>query len=240
MFKDFLNFSRFPTTWCSGCGNGIVLKEVAKAFEAMHWTQRNVTVVSGIGCAGRSAGYFNLDTVHSLHGRAVPVAEGIRWANPSLNVVVLSGDGDLLGIGCSHLVHAARRNSHITVVCISNDIYGMTGGQKSPTTGYGVKTITSPEGNLEVPINVQALIKAHGNYYARTTAYHLNHLEKCLLGAMRVRGFSFVEVLTPCMSNFGRRLGFKSLYDMLIHYQKRYTIQDSVPWLKDNEIGITR
>lgn len=238
-YRDYVREERFPTSWCGGCGIGIALKAACQVFEELEFTGKNTTVVSGIGCSGRSAGYFKLDTVHGIHGRAVPLAEGIKLGNERLNVIVFSGDGDLLGIGGNHLLHACRRNTDITVICIDNEIYGMTGGQKAPTTGLDVKTLTSPKGNDEPPINIQALIRAHNNFYARTTVYHYNHMRKCLKEALQWKGLSFVDIKTPCISNNGRRLGFKNGYEMLIHYKDQYKIaaKNGDP-LEERELGI--
>jgi 2-oxoglutarate ferredoxin oxidoreductase subunit beta len=205
----------------------------------MGFSYQDTVVISGIGCTGRSAGYFALDSVHGLHGRAIPVAEGLKLANDDLNVVVVSGDGDLLGIGGNHLLHTLRRNTNITVFCSVNETYGMTGGQKSPTTRPDARTVTTPRGSSETPINVQAIVKAHGNFYARTTAYHLRHLKKSLLAALRYDGFSFVEVRLPCPINFGRRIGYPEAYDMLMELKAEYKINDGAELLAADEIGIT-
>ncbi len=239
-FKHYLKEENLPTPWCPGCGNGIVLKAVAQAFEELNFDKHQVVIVSGIGCAGRSAGFFDLDSVHTAHGRAIPVAEGIKTANENLKVVVLSGDGDLLGIGGNHLLHATRRNTPITIVCYSNEIYGMTGGQVSPTTRLNTKTLTTPEGNRDTPFNVQALIKAHNCFYARTTTFHLAHLKKSIVEALRHPGLSFVDIVTQCIVNNGRRIGFKDAFEMLMYYKNSYKINDNAELLKDNEIGITR
>ncbi|MFH1637832.1 MAG: thiamine pyrophosphate-dependent enzyme, partial [Candidatus Woesearchaeota archaeon] len=155
---ELIRQERMPTVWCPGCGLGILLTQVAKAFEELGLDYTNTAVVSGIGCTGRFAGYLNMDTVHSLHGRAIPLAEGIKRANENLNVFVISGDGDLTGIGGNHLLHASRRNVNITVICVDNGIYGMTGGQLAPTTEKGMATATSPYGSPYEPINLQGII----------------------------------------------------------------------------------
>ncbi len=239
-FKRYLKDKNLPTPWCPGCGNGIVLKSACDAFDELNLDTSKTVVVSGIGCSGRSAGFFNLDSVHTAHGRALPMAEGIKVANENLNVVVLSGDGDLLGIGGNHLLHASRRNMEITVICFANEIYGMTGGQVSPASRRGAKTITSPDGCQDTPINVQAIIKAHNCFYARSSAFHLKHLKKSIMAALRHPGFAFVEVICQCIVNNGRRIGFKDGYAMLMDYKERYTIKDNVDHLEDNELGITR
>lgn len=240
-YKDLLKLEKFPTPWCPGCGNGLILKSVAQAMDESGLNKNNASVVSGIGCSGRSAGFFNMDTVHGLHGRAIPLAEGLKRANPHLNVVVLSGDGDLVGIGGNHLLHASRRNVDLTVVCSNNEIYGMTGGQKSPTTPLGVKTTTSPYGNEDPPINLQGLMRANKNFfYARSTTFHLDHLKRCIKEALQWKGFSFVEIRTFCIENCGKKLGFKNAYEMMMHLKKSYAINEDAKELKENELGIVK
>lgn len=237
---SYLKQERLPTQWCPGCGNGIVLKLVCQAMEKLNFSQKDTVVVSGIGCSGRSAGFFDLDSVHSVHGRAIPVAEGIKNANPALNVIIISGDGDLLGIGGNHLLHASRRNTNISIICIANSIYGMTGGQSSPTTEQGSRTLTAPQGNVDTPIDAQAILKAHNSYYARTTVFHFNHADKCITESFQHEGLSFVEIKTQCITNDGRRRGFKNAYEMLMSYKENYKINKSADTLEHNEIGIIR
>jgi len=239
-FKRYLKPGLLPTPWCPGCGNGIVLKTVCQAFTKLDLPANGTVVVSGIGCAGRSAGFFNLDSVHTTHGRAIPVAEGIKYANEKLHVVVLSGDGDLIGIGGNHLLHAIRRNTNITVVCYANEIYGMTGGQVSPITPHSTKTLTTPGGNPDNPIDIQYLFKVNESFFARTSAYHVNHMKKCIIEALQFKGFSFVEARTMCIANYGRRLGYKNSYEMLMHYKEWYKVNDHAEELAPNEIGIIK
>lgn len=238
--NNFLKHENLPTPWCPGCGNGTVLKGVCDAFKERNFQKDNTVVVSGIGCSGRSAGLFSLDSVHTAHGRALPFAEGIKMANEKLNVVVLSGDGDLLGIGCNHLVHASRRNTNITAICFANEIYGMTGGQAAPTTNIGIKTLTTPKGNKDKPIDLQALIQAHECFYARSTVYHVKHLQQCIVEALKHEGFAFVEVKTQCITNNGCRLGFKNASEMLMQFKDLYKISDRPNMLNSDEIGITK
>jgi len=231
----------FPTVWCPGCGIGLIFRETAKVFDELKFNKENATVVSGIGCSGRSAGYFNLDSAHTLHGRALPVAEGIKRANDKLNVVVFSGDGDLSGIGGNHLLHASRRDIDITVICVNNEIYGMTGGQMSPTTKKGVKTMTSPYGDPYEPVNIQGIITSNKrHFYARSSVFHLEHLNKCIKQAIEWKGFSFVEVISDCIENNGRRLGFKNAYEMLISYRNNFKINPEAKVLDEFELGIIK
>lgn len=238
--RKYLRPERLPTYWCPGCGDGLVVKALAGVFHDLGLHAGNTVLVSGIGCAARAPGYFSLESVHGLHGRAVPIAEGIKTARPDLRVVIFSGDGDLLGIGGNHLVHASRRNTDITVVLIDNQIYGMTGGQKSPTTALGVKTLTSPEGNTDRPVDCQALVKAHGSFYARATTFHLPLLSRALRRALEHPGFAVVDVRSQCPVNFGRRVGFANAYEMLMHFKKAYKpVSGEPPLLAPDEIGIT-
>ena len=239
-YLNFLKQERLPHQWCPGCGNGIILKLACMAMEKMKFQQEGTVMVSGIGCSGRSAGFFDLDSVHTVHGRALPVAEGIKLANEKLNVMVISGDGDLFGIGGNHLLHASRRNTDITVICISNAIYGMTGGQCSPTTEMTSKTLTTPRGNVDSPINVQALITAHNCFYGRSTTFHFNHALKCVFEALQHKGFSFVEIKSQCITNDGRRRGFKNSYEMMMSYKETYKINNNTNKLEHNEIGIIK
>ena len=239
-YKKYIKLERYPTSWCPGCGIGLIVNETAKAFEELELKKEETTVVSGIGCTGRAAGYFNLDTVHGLHGRAIPLAEGIKITKPKMNVIVISGDGDIVGIGGNHLIHACKRNTNITVICNDNSIYGMTGGQRSPTTEKGIKTVTSPYGNTEDPINTQGLVRANKRFYARTTTFHLQHLKKCIKEAIQHQGFAFVDIMGNCVENYGRRIGFKNAYEMLISFKEKYKIVKDVKELKPTEIGIIK
>ncbi|MBL7100808.1 MAG: 2-oxoacid:ferredoxin oxidoreductase subunit beta [Nanoarchaeota archaeon] len=237
-FKEYLKLERYPSSWCPGCGIGLVVINMAKVFEELGLKKEETTVISGIGCTGRAAGYFNMDTVHGLHGRAVPLAEGVKITKPKMKVIVLSGDGDLVGIGGNHLIHACKRDTDITVICNDNFIYGMTGGQRSPTTKKGIRTLTSPYGNVEEPVNVQGLVRANKRFYARTTTFHLAHLRECIKRAINHKGFAFVEVVSNCVENYGRRIGFKNSYEMLMSFKENYKPVKDVKELKDNELGI--
>ena len=238
--RKYLRLERLPTYWCPGCGDGLVVRTLAEVFHDLGCNPRDTVLVSGIGCAARAPGYFSLESVHGLHGRAIPIAEGIKTVRPELNVVVISGDGDLLGIGGNHLIHASRRNANIKVILIDNQIYGMTGGQKSPTTALGVKTVTSPEGNTDRPVDCQSLIKAHGSFYARATTFHLTLLSKAIHAAFAHKGFALVDIRYQCPVNFGRRLGYQNAYEMLMYLKKTYRqAKRIVDRLGEEEIGMT-
>lgn len=241
-YKDYIKWDRMPTTWCPGCAIGTVFKQTTFALAEMAIPSEGMTVVSGIGCSGRAAGYFNVDSVHSTHGRAIPVAEGIKRANPRLKVIVFSGDGDLMGIGGNHLLHSARRNVDMAVICINNSIYGMTGGQMAPTTPVGGKTLTSPHGNIYAPMNVQAIITGNRkHWFARASVFHIAHLQKVIREAVEWPGFAFIEVMAFCVENYGRRLGFKSGHQMLVQLKKDYKPKAGPGGLlQDNELGVVK
>ena len=241
-YKDYIKWERMPTTWCPGCAIGTIFKQTAFALADLDVAAGDMTVVSGIGCSGRAAGYFNVDSVHATHGRAIPVAEGIRRANPKLKVIVFSGDGDLVGIGGNPLLHASRRDVDLTVICVNNGIYGMTGGQMAPTTPTGEKTLTSPHGSPYAPINIQGVITSNRrHWYARASTFHIAHLQRVIREAFEWRGFAFVEVLGFCIENSGRRLGFKSGHEMLTVLRRDYKPRTGAEGLLgDHELGVVK
>ncbi|MBN2421663.1 2-oxoacid:ferredoxin oxidoreductase subunit beta [Candidatus Woesearchaeota archaeon] len=240
-YLTLLKLKKLPTTWCPGCGNGLVVKALAQAMHELKMNKHNTVIVSGIGCNGRSAGYFNLESIHTLHGRAIPVAEGIKTANPKLNVIVLSGDGDLLAIGGNHLLHASRRKTNITVICVNNRIYGMTGGQASPTTPLNAKTASTPFGNEFPEIDVQPVVLANNNLYARSTVYHFDHLKQVIKKALLDKEFSFVEVMSNCYQGYGKKAGYMHPYEIIMDFKKNYNMSRShKKELKKNEIGFVK
>jgi 2-oxoglutarate ferredoxin oxidoreductase subunit beta len=241
-FKDYIRWERMPTTWCPGCAIGTVFKQLTFVLADMAVPPDELVVVSGIGCSGRAAGYFNADSVHTTHGRAIPVAEGIKLANERLKVIVFSGDGDLAGIGGNHLLHASRRDVDLTVICINNAIYGMTGGQMAPTTPTGQKTLTSPEGAPYQPVNLQGLITSNRrHWFARGSAFQVLGLQKLIREAVEWKGFSFVEVMAFCIENAGRRTGFKNGYEMLLKLKEDYkTVLNPEGPLKERELGVMK
>ncbi len=203
---NLLREDRMPHIWCSGCGLGSVLNAFLSALLKSGLPLDKVAVISGIGCTGRAAGYIKLDTFHTTHGRAIPFATGLKLANPELNVVIFSGDGDLASIGGNHLIHAARRNIDMTVICVNNFNYGMTGGQVAPTTPLNARTSTSPYGCTEIPFNLPYLVTAAGaTYVARWTSMHVRRMENTFVEALLKPGFSFVEVISPCPTQYGRK-----------------------------------
>ena len=198
------------------------MKAIVQAVESKGWTQDNTVIVSGIGCSSRASGYMDFDTLHTAHGRAIPFATGIKLANPSLNVIVITGDGDCTAIGGNHFIHGCRRNIDLNVILFNNNIYGMTGGQASPTTPKGKKATTAPYGSIDIPFDPCNLaIAAGATFVARSTAYHVQHLVNMIKNSFDNNGFSFVEALVQCPTSYGRKNGFKTPADML-------------QWFKDN------
>ena len=236
---ELLREDRLPHIWCPGCGLGTALHCFLSALKKSNLDLDKVAVVSGIGCTGRVAGYVKLDSFHTTHGRAIPFATGLKLANPELKVVVFSGDGDLIAIGGNHLIHAARRNLDMTVICVNNFNYGMTGGQVGPTTPLEARTTTSPYGNFEHPFNLPYLAAASGAVYvARWTTLHVRRLEKAIGEALAKRGFSFVEVISPCPTGYGRRNRQRDGLETMRYYRDRSVIRHGAdPREVDIELG---
>jgi 2-oxoglutarate ferredoxin oxidoreductase subunit beta len=213
---DWFREDRLPHIYCTGCGNGTVLNCTLAAVEELGWKRNETAFVSGIGCSSRAPGYILADSLHTTHGRALAFATGVKLARPDLNVVVFTGDGDLAAIGGNHFIHACRRNVDMTVVCMNNQIYGMTGGQGSPTTPQGAISTTTPYGSTEPAFDLAELAVAAGaNYVARWTSYHVKELTKAIATGMQTPGFAFIEVRTQCPTNFGRRNKLRQIPDMI-------------------------
>ena len=197
---------KFPHVWCPGCGNGIVLGALIRAIDQLGLEKDEIVLASGIGCSGRMNVYVDFNTLHTTHGRALTFATGVKLANPSLTVITVMGDGDATAIGGNHFIHAARRNLNLTAIIINNQIYGMTGGQFSPTTPYGCYSSTSPDGHVEHAFSIAELARTAGAaFVARGTVYHAQLLEKLIEKGIKKRGFSVVEVMSNCHIQFGRR-----------------------------------
>lgn len=240
MWKDLLKTEWFPTMWCPGCGIGGIMVQLAKVMDDLGLNHTNTVIVSGIGCTGHLGSYFNVDNIYTLHGRTLPIAEAIKIVRPELNVIVVSGDGDLTSIGGNHLLHTIRRNANLTVICNSNEVYALTGGQLGPTTPKGTPTLSSPRGSKYDPINLQNLLKTGTRYfYAKTTVYHQGHFKKCIKEAIAWEGFSFIDCTAQCIENNGRRLGFASGYQMLKWFRENYKPAPAgAESLGPHEIGI--
>ncbi len=204
--KYLRHHKKFPHVWCPGCGNGIVLGALIRAVERLGLDKDDIVFASGIGCSGRMPTYVDFNTLHTTHGRALTFATGIKLAKPDLNVIAVMGDGDATAIGGNHFIHAARRNINLTAIIINNQIYGMTGGQASPTTPYGAQSTTSSFSNIEHAFSIAELAVAAGaSFVARGTVYHAVQLDKLIEKGIRKNGFSVVEVMSNCHVQFGRR-----------------------------------
>lgn len=233
----FLRQDRIPHIWCPGCGIGTTVNCFCRALGDSGLDLDQVAIVSGIGCTGRTAGYLNLDSFHTTHGRAIPFATGLKLANPRLKVVVYSGDGDLSAIGGNHLMHAARRNMDIMVVCVNNFTYGMTGGQVAPTTPVGPTQTTMPFGNFENPFNLPFLADACGAVYvARWTVFHARQLAKAMREGLQKKGFVFIEALAPCPTLYSRRNRLGDGVDQVKYYKERSSIRNGAD---TKEVGLT-
>ncbi len=205
-YEKYLRYRTFPLPWCPGCGIGTIFKAVVMSFAELDWDPNDIVVVAGIGCSGRLPTFFNTNTLHTTHGRALTFATGIKLAKPDKHVVVFSGDGDALAIGGNHFIHACRRNLNIKLIVINNAVYGMTGGQVSPTTPTGFVTTTTPYGNVEPHFDTVELAKAAGaTYVARETVTNPRMLKKYIKTSFMHKGFSVVEVVSNCHINLGRR-----------------------------------
>jgi 2-oxoglutarate ferredoxin oxidoreductase subunit beta len=215
--------SAIVTANCPGCGNGILAQGILRAIQDLGLTLDDFVFVSGIGCAAWiPSPHFFADVLHTTHGRPIAFGIGIKVALPHKRVMVISGDGDLTAIGGNHLIHAARRNIEMTVICVNNGIYGMTGGQVAPTTPLGLTTVTTPFGNVENPFDICELVKGAGaSFVARWTTYHPRQLTRTVKRALQKKGFAFVEVLSQCPVEFGRKTGIGTAVQMLEWYKAK-------------------
>ncbi len=215
-YLDYVRQFKLPHYWCPGCGTGVVLQAVVRAFEALGWKQEDLAFITGIGCSGRMSTYVNANTMHTTHGRPLAFATGVKLARPEKHVVVVSGDGDALAIGGNHFIHAARRNIDIKLVIINNLVYGMTGGQVSPTTPQKFRTQTTPYGNIDPNFDVVKLaIAAGATFVGREAVTRPRNLEKLIEKSFQHKGFSVVEVISNCHINLGRKNKMKDQITML-------------------------
>jgi 2-oxoglutarate ferredoxin oxidoreductase subunit beta len=196
---------KFPHVWCPGCGIGIMLGALIRAIDKTGYKKDDIVLVSGIGCTGRLPVYVDFNTLHTTHGRALTFATGIKLAKPRLKVIVIMGDGDAVAIGGNHFIHAARRNIDLTAIIVNNNVYGMTGGQYSPTTPYGMKSTTTMYSNVEHAFNISELAVTAGSVFVgRGTVYHAKLLDSLMEKAFAKVGFSVVEIISHCHTQFGR------------------------------------
>ena len=227
---SLLREDRMPHIWCPGCGIGTTVNCFARAVEKSGIDRDKLHVISGIGCTGRVAGYVKLDSFHTTHGRAIPFATGLSLSIPDAKVVVYSGDGDLSAIGGNHLMHAARRNVDMTVICVNNFTYGMTGGQVTPTTPCEAKASTTPYGAFEDTFNLPNILDACGaSFVARWTAADVRKVIRTMGKALKKKGFSFVEIISPCPTLFGRRNKLGDGAAMMLDIQKRAVERNGAP-----------
>lgn len=218
---------KFPNVWCAGCGIGIVMGALIRAIDRIGLEKNDVALVSGIGCSGRMPVYMDFNTMHTTHGRALAFATGLKIARPDMKVITIMGDGDAVAIGGNHFIHAARRNIGIVAIVINNAIYGMTGGQYSPTTPVGAKAATAPYGNIEPEMPICEVAKAAGAIFvARSTVYHAVELDRFIEQAIRKNGFSVVEAVSYCPTTYGRM-------------NKLGTTVDMMRQLKDNSVSLS-
>jgi len=235
-YDQYLRLDKFPTIFCPGCGDGIILKATLRAIDHIGLDKDQVMMVSGIGCSSRTSGYVDVNTLHTTHGRALTFATGIKMARPDLHVIVITGDGDCTAIGGNHLIHAARRNIDITVLLFNNWIYGMTGGQVSPATPTGDRASTAPFGSIEPNFDIVQLAKGAGaSFAARETVAKPIPLERVIEKAIRKKGFSLVEIMTPCPTTYGRRNKAGDGVQMIEYLKEHSVSQSRYAQLEDDE-----
>jgi 2-oxoglutarate ferredoxin oxidoreductase subunit beta len=226
--KQYLRERFFPHLWCPGCGHGMVLNGLLQAIDKLGMSKNEIVMVSGIGCSSRITGYVDFHTLHTIHGRALAFATGVKMARPELNLIVPMGDGDALAIGGNHFIHAARRNIDITAIVMNNRIYGMTGGQFSPLSGENISATTAPYLTIDPSFDVVELAKAAGaTFVARTTTYHIQQMRDIIQQAILHEGFSVVEILSQCPTYFGRKNKAGDAVDMIRYFKENTTPIDS-------------
>jgi 2-oxoglutarate ferredoxin oxidoreductase subunit beta len=241
---DYLRHKKkFPNMWCAGCGIGIVMHAIIRAVDRLGLDKDEVAMISGIGCTGRMPVYVDFNTMHTTHGRALAFATGLKMVRPDMEVIVVMGDGDALAIGGNHFIHAARRNIGLTAIVVNNSVYGMTGGQYSPTTPMGGLTTTAPYGNIEQPFPICDLAQAAGAaFVARSTVYHAIELDRFIGQAIEKKGFSMVEAVSYCHTTYGRLNKLGKPVDMM-RYLKENSVKVRDPAerkLKEGEGKIVR
>lgn len=223
-FQKYLRMEKLPHVWCPGCGHGMITHALACAMAELELDPNQTAVIGGIGCSGRAAFLFEMDAMHTTHGRALVFATGLKLVRPALTIVLTLGDGDAIGIGGNHFIHACRRNLDMTAIIYNNSIYGQTGGQVAPTTPPAKKSTTSPYGNLEHPFDIARLaIAAGATYVARTTSFDFPDMVKFIARGIQHKGFSVIEVLTHCPTYYGRLNDLRDPYEML-HTIKEQTV----------------
>ena len=236
-FTPYMRKDRLPHIFCPGCGNGTIMSAFLKAMEKAEMDFENIAMVSGIGCSSRIPGYMDCDSLHTTHGRALSFATGFKTANKDLDVVVFTGDGDCASIGGNHLIHAARRNINLTVICINNNIYGMTGGQISPTSPKGSYGTTAPYGNQDNPFNLAELVAAAGaTYSARWTTIQIESLVMAIKDGLKNPGFSFIEVVTQCPTYYGRKNKLRTPTAMAVTLKMNTVFKDAASRMRQKDL----
>jgi 2-oxoglutarate/2-oxoacid ferredoxin oxidoreductase subunit beta len=236
-FMKYLRTDRLPNIFCAGCGNGIIMNTFFNGMEMAEIDFDNLALVSGIGCSSRVPGYIKCDSLHTTHGRPIAFATGLKLANPELDVVVFTGDGDAAAIGGNHLIHGSRRNIDITVICINNSIYGMTGGQISPTSPTGSYGSTAPYGAVEKPFNLSELTTAAGaTYVSRWTTAHPVQLSNAIKKGLQNKGFSFIEAVSQCPTYFGRKNKMKTAVEMMQWMKDQSVLKRKADTLEEAEL----
>ncbi|MDA3949089.1 MAG: 2-oxoacid:ferredoxin oxidoreductase subunit beta [Spirochaeta sp.] len=219
--EHYLRGRFLPHIWCPGCGHGTVLNGLVRSVDEIGLSKNEIVIVSGIGCSARISGYVDVHTLHTLHGRALAFATGVKLNRPELTIIVPMGDGDGLAIGGNHFIHAARRNIDITAIVMNNRIYGMTGGQFSPMSGCGAAATTAPFSTIDASFDIVELARSAGaSFVARTTTYHVHELQQLITKAIRHKGFSVVEVMSQCPTHFGSKNGTTEAVEMLTTYKE--------------------
>ncbi|WP_084486437.1 2-oxoacid:ferredoxin oxidoreductase subunit beta [Methanobrevibacter wolinii] len=237
-FIKYLREDRLPHIFCPGCGNGTIINTFFKGMEEANMDFDNIAMVSGIGCSSRIPGYIKCDSLHTTHGRALSFATGLKVSNPDLDVVVFTGDGDCASIGGNHLIHAARRNINLTVICINNNIYGMTGGQISPTSPKGSYGSTAPYGNRDKPFHLAELVAAAGaTYVARWTTVQVESAVKSIKKGLKNKGFSFIEIVSQCPTYFGRKNKMKTPVKMMDHIKNSTIYINNTKLMSEHELA---
>ncbi len=222
--KDYIRQRFFPHMWCPGCGHGTVLNSLLRSVESLGMSKNEIVMVSGIGCSARISGYVDFHSLHTLHGRALAFATGVKLSKPELNVIVPMGDGDALAIGGNHFIHAARRNIDITAIVMNNRIYGMTGGQFSPLSGPGTMATTAPYASIDREFDVVKMARAAGaTFVARSTTYHAKQCTDLIKQAILHEGFSVVEILSQCPTHYGRKNKKGDAVEMIKGYKENTT-----------------
>ena len=236
--QKYIRPSASNTTNCPGCGNGILAQSILRAIDEENIDIDDFVFVSGIGCAAWiPSPFFHADILHTTHGRPVAFATGVKLAAPDRRVMVVSGDGDLFAIGGNHLIHAARRNINMVIICVNNSIYGMTGGQVAPTTPQGLKTMTSPYGNLENSFDLCKLAAAAGaTFVARWTVYQAMQIKRTVIKALNHHGLSFLEIISQCPVQFGRKSGAGNSVKMFEDYKENSVSLKKAAGMTDEEL----